>query len=263
MAFRTILTNPQEIPIFESKNISLVFHSKDLVDDLTPFTLDLSRLSSELKQLNPEYILSLVGTSGQNRVDEDLCSVADLLKAPSLSWHGELQLRGKRPNFLIYFHAKSSLKIQATSQAFHGKFISTVYESMLPVLELENSTSIWEYELDDEDGPILKINKDVTDIETRLRTDKLWQGLIIPITLKRGFEFLIKHWDEEDKLWTSRWKSQISALCGDGTLEEAPLEEDATIQDVENWVHPIVERFTSGNRFIEHVNYGENSEENE
>ena len=56
----------------------------------------------ELKGLNHEYIVSLVGIKGEMRIDEDLCTVSELLASRS-SYQGKLSLKGRRlKKFLTY-----------------------------------------------------------------------------------------------------------------------------------------------------------------
>ena len=262
MAFRTLITNPQQIKIFESKHIELTFHSKNINEDFTPFTLDLSKLSEELKGLNHEYIVSLVGIKGEMRIDEDLCTVSELL-ASRCSYQGKLSLKGRRLKFSLYFHSRNSILKQAVSQNFHGKYKETNYETLIPIEELEDSNSIWEFELDEDVGPVIKINKKITNIDTLLKTEKIWQGLIIPITMKQGLKFLLENWEEDELSWKRTWKHWIEDYCGKGTLDSAPIDEDSTLQQKEDWTHNIVERFTSGENYIEFINLGINEGEDE
>ena len=254
MVFRTIVTNPQEIPVFESTDILLTYQAKGDNEKLTPYKLNLSKLAlvSDFRNLNQDYIITLVGVIGDLRIEEDICTVAEILRMPQTSVEGALELKGKKPKFSLYFHSKSSIKKQATSQTFLGRFDNTIYEALLPVVDLENSNAIWDIELSEEEGPMLQINRKVLEVEIKLLT-KVWQSLILPMAIKKSLEFLILHREDGGEGWQLRWESFVEDLCGSGTINSIPRSEDSE-QEKEAWVSDIIESFTSRNNYIEHIN---------
>lgn len=122
-------------------------------------------------------------------------------------------------------------------------------QPLLPVRETDLGEELWRVDLNERNGPWLVINSRVPGLASRLRSDALVQGLILPHALREVLRNLTAEGeDEDDHDWGDDWRKFLRALDVDVAPDE-PGDEDA----IQDWVEDAVTRFSQLKRFAELV----------
>ena len=260
MTFRTTLTNPQNIRVFEKKLITLHFGKLNELDATTEYRLNLQKLPlNEFKN----HEMGLTGVQEDFRINIELGSVADLLESGTKIKRGQVKLQGYNPRFFLFFHTKKSKKYSAISETFKAKKDDTNYEVLLPT-ELLTGEAIWDIELNHDIGPMLKLNPEVIDVRNLMRNSITWQSLILPMAIKQVLLFYIKVWSGSfEQKWQKRWAEFIDIYAGSDHLERIPDENNSSEHERERWASEIVEAFCEEKSYKHLINEVMNSGEAE
>lgn len=120
-------------------------------------------------------------------------------------------------------------------------------EPLLPVRETDLGEELWRVDVDDRNGPWLVINNRIPGLASRLRSEPLIQGLILPHALREVLRNLPSEGEEEgDHDWGDNWRRFLEQI-------DVPVEADDPSDDEVRsaWVEDAVERFSVLRRFAE------------
>lgn len=122
-------------------------------------------------------------------------------------------------------------------------------QPLLPMRETDLGEELWRVDLDDRNGPWLVVNSRVPGLASKLRSDLLVQGLILPHALREVLRRLPSEGeDEEDHDWGDDWRKFLREL-------DVPIEPDESSDEeaLHEWVENAVDRFSRLKRFAELV----------
>lgn len=120
-------------------------------------------------------------------------------------------------------------------------------QPLLGVRETDIGEELWRVDLDERNGPLLVINSRIPGLATRLRTELLVQGLILPHALREVLRNIPPEGEEEeDNDWGDNWRKFLVEL-------DVPIEPDDPNDEEsrETWVQEAIDRFTELRRFAE------------
>ena len=260
MSYRTIITNPQDITIFEKKLIKLHFGNINILTQATPYRLNLRKLPlNEYKN----HLIGLTGVIKDFRINIELGTVEDLLASGTTTIKGEMDLEGYEPRFFLYFHTKRSKTYSAISETFKAKKDNTNYDVILPTEAMQGEV-IWDLELNEDLGPLLKLNTEVLDVRNLMRRDISWQALIIPMAIKQILNFYAKVWSGSlEHPWQKKWAEFIKIYADENHLASIPEQGDT--EAIERWANLVVDSFCTQQNYKlkinENVNLGDDEDE--
>lgn len=119
-------------------------------------------------------------------------------------------------------------------------------QALLPVTETDLREEIWKVHVDERVGPRLLLNSRIPGLAAKLRSEPLYQGLILPHALRAVLRHLpLEGQDDEDVSWGQDWRQFLKQL---GMPDEPDLLEDDAREE---WIEDAVENFSAIRKFAE------------
>lgn len=176
------------------------------------------------------------GTVGELRI-------ASRLVLTEIDRGGAIQFR------LLVIAADNSGRILASAEGIKPlqKADTPDRQPLLPLRETDIGEELWRVDLDDRNGPWLVLNSRVPGLASRLRSEPLIQGLILPQALREVLRHLPSEVEEDDEHdWGDGWRKFLEQL-------EVPTEPDdvSDEESLNQWVDDIVDRFCRLRSFAE------------
>lgn len=113
-------------------------------------------------------------------------------------------------------------------------------DHLVSVLQKDLGNEVWRMELSTDNNPVLILNSSIPDAIGQVKTNPLFQGLLLPAVIREILTFL--YWDEEghfdDNSWQGRWLDYCESLTG----SEPPS--DPQSEDIRSWMDDVVESFS-------------------
>lgn len=178
------------------------------------------------------------GTVGELRI-------ASRLVLTEIDRGGAIQFR------LLVIAADGSGRILASAEGIKPQQNSDTpdRQPLLPLRETDIGEELWRVDLDDRNGPWLVLNSRVPGLASRLRSEPLVQGLILPQALREVLRHLpSEREDEDDHDWVDDWRKFLEHL-GVPTEPDDASDEEALSQ----WVDDAVDRFCRVRGFAENL----------
>ncbi len=127
---------------------------------------------------------------------------------------------------------------------------ATNRSSLLAVRKYDLGQIPWRLHIDPGGAPELHMNSRIQDAVARLKTDPVFQALILPAVLK---EILIWYlWNDEDREdndYCERWMQFASSFAGENPDPDDPVESWQWIDEV---IRGFTDQFHLGNMLVEH-----------
>ncbi len=121
-------------------------------------------------------------------------------------------------------------------------------QALLPVTETDLREEIWKVDVDERVGPRLLLNSRIPGLAAKLRSEPLYQGLILPHALRIVLRNLPPEGqDDDDGAWGEDWRKFLKAL---GVPDE-PASPDDDARD--EWIEDAIENFSELKKFAEHL----------
>jgi hypothetical protein len=114
--------------------------------------------------------------------------------------------------------------------------------SLLPLKEIDLGDAVWQLELG-AGRPILLINKNIPDLGTRLASDPVLQGAILPAALREITRELVRGSAEDDEEWVVEWTAYLEGLVGEELVTEL------TDDELSELIRRVVDAFDSTQRW--------------
>ena len=122
--------------------------------------------------------------------------------------------------------------------------------SLFPVLFRDLGAETWQVDTaEDDDRPVLVLNKRITGISHLLQKNALLQGFLLPAALRIVLEKLVRDTTDFDD--EPGWKSEWVEYCRDGLGMHSPAGLGPDDQD--EWVDLCVRRFCELSGFVEAI----------
>lgn len=179
------------------------------------------------------------------------CGTVAALDIPSKLVLTDIDRGGAIQFRLLVIAADQSGRILASAEGIRPRQTSDTpdRQPLLRLRETDLGEELWRVDLNERNGPWLVINSRVPGLATRLRSDPLVQGLILPHALREVLRNLPSEGeDEDDHDWGDDWRKFLRALDVDVEPDD-PNDEDT----VQEWVEDAVTRFSQLKRFAELV----------
>jgi hypothetical protein len=123
-------------------------------------------------------------------------------------------------------------------------------KSIFPVRFCNLGPEIWQVEIDDVAGPILKLNSTIPGLINRIHENPLIGGTLLPAAFRLVLEFLVADTAEDDEDgpgWKGDWIRFCREELGTDDPDELPMDEDARAE----WVNDAVRRFCDRIGFVD------------
>jgi len=177
------------------------------------------------------------------------CGIVGDISVPSPMTLTEIDRGGAIQFRLLVIAADNSGKILASAEGLRPlqKSDSPDRQPLLPLRETDIGEELWRIDLDDRNGPWLVVNSRVPSLASRLRSETIVQGLILPHALREVLRGLPSEGeDESDNDWGDNWRKFLEQL--DVPVEpEDPADEESRHE----WIEEAVEKFSRLRRFAE------------
>lgn len=224
----------------------------ELTPPLDTFSFPSATAEIDLRDLSPDpsarVVLEAYFRSSSMRFP---CGTVGAMLVPTKLVLTEIDRGGAIQFRLLVIASDESGRILASAEGLRPRQKSDTPERdpLLPLRETDLGEELWRIDLDDRNGPWLVVNSRVPGLATRLRTDALVQGLILPHALREVLRRLpAEGEDDEDYDWGNNWRKFL------GQLDIALEPDDSNDEDsVQEWIEEAVGRFSHLKRFAELV----------
>lgn len=222
----------------------------ELAPPLDTFTFPSATVKIDLSELgldpNARVVLEAYFRSSSMRFP---CGTVASLVIPSRLTLTDIDRGGAIQFRLLVVASDDSGRILASAEGLKPlqKSETPDRQPLLPLRETDIGEELWRIDLNDRNGPWLVINSRVPGLASKLRSEPLIQGLILPHALREVLRNLPSEGEDEgDYDWGDDWRKFLEQL-------DIPTEADDASDDeaLNEWVEDAVDRFSRLKRFAE------------
>jgi len=175
------------------------------------------------------------------------CGTVGTLQIPSRIELSDIDRGGAIQFRLLIIAADGSGRIVAAADGIRPAGQSELErQALLPVTETDLREEIWKVDVDERVGPRLLLNSRIPGLAAKLRSEPLYQGLILPHALRAVLRGLPPAGqDGDDVSWGEDWRRFLKQL---GMPDEPDLLDDEARDE---WIEDAVENFSAIRKFAE------------
>ena len=175
------------------------------------------------------------------------CGTVGKLEIPSRIELSDIDRGGAIQFRLLVIAADGSGRIVAAADGIRSAGQSDIErQALLPVTETDLREEIWKIDVDERVGPRLLLNSRIPGLAAKLRSEPLYQGLILPHALRAVLRGLPPAGQEDDDVsWGEDWRKFLRQL---GLPDEPDVADDEARDE---WIEDAVENFSAIRKFAE------------
>jgi len=124
--------------------------------------------------------------------------------------------------------------------------------SIFPIRECDLGHEVWRTDIDQDGGPVLKLNFRIPGFKQAILDNAMLRGLLLPAALRPVLEEIARNpsFDEDDE---TDWKRDWISFCKD-QLDSDPEDIDRTDEEgAENWIRNAAQTFCQDNGFVDAI----------